>query len=92
MKLRGVTSINGNGQPLYIIDGVYVNNNSVYAGGLNDVSNAAGGGASTTDSQDNASNRIADINPEDIENIEILKGASACLLYTSDAADDLLQV
>ena len=47
VKLRGVTSINGNGQPLYIIDGVYVNNNSVFAGGLNDVSNAAGGGASS---------------------------------------------
>ena len=86
VKLRGVTSINGNGQPLYIIDGVYVNNNSVYAGGLNDVSNAAGGGASTTDSQDNASNRIADINPEDIENIEILKGASASAIYGSRAA------
>jgi len=86
VKLRGVTSINGNGQPLYIIDGVYVNNNSVYAGGLNDVSNAAGGGASSTDSQDNASNRIADINPEDIANIEILKGASASAIYGSRAA------
>ena len=86
VKLRGVTSINGNGQPLYIIDGVYVNNNSVYAGGLNDVSNAAGGGASTTDSQDNPSNRIADINVEDIENIEILKGASAAAIYGSRAA------
>ena len=86
VKLRGVTSINGNGQPLYIIDGVYVNNNTVFAGGLNDVSNAAGGGASTTDSQDNASNRIADINPDDIANIEILKGASASAIYGSRAA------
>ena len=86
VKLRGVTSINGQGQPLYIIDGVYVNNNSVYAGGLNDISNAAGGGASSTDSQDNASNRIADINPDDIQNIEILKGASASAIYGSRAA------
>ncbi|MEH6537063.1 MAG: SusC/RagA family TonB-linked outer membrane protein [Psychroserpens sp.] len=86
VKLRGVTSINGNGQPLYIIDGVYVNNNSVFAGGLNDVSNAAGGGASSTDSQDNASNRIADINPDDIATIEILKGASASAIYGSRAA------
>jgi len=86
VKLRGVTSINGNGQPLYIIDGVYVNNNSVFAGGLNDVSNAAGGGASTTDNQDNASNRIADIDPSDIANIEILKGASASAIYGSRAA------
>ena len=86
VKLRGVTSINSNGQPLYIIDGVYVNNNSVFAGGLNDVSSAASGGASSTDSQDNASNRIADINPEDIQNIEILKGASAAAIYGSRAA------
>ena len=86
VKLRGVTSINGQGQPLYIIDGVYVNNNSIFAGGLNEVSNAAGGGASSTDSQDNASNRIADINPDDIQNIEILKGASASAIYGSRAA------
>lgn len=86
VKLRGVTSINGNGQPLYIIDGVYVNNNSVFAGGLNEISNAAGGGASSTDSQDNASNRIADINPDDIANIEILKGSSASAIYGARAA------
>ncbi|WP_242202955.1 SusC/RagA family TonB-linked outer membrane protein [Aestuariivivens insulae] len=86
VKLRGVTSINANGQPLYIIDGVYVNNNSVFAGGLNDVSSAASGGASTTDNQDNASNRIADIDPQDIANVEILKGASAAAIYGSRAA------
>lgn len=86
VKLRGVTSINGNGQPLYIVDGIYVNNNSVFAGGLNEVSNAAGGGASSTDSQDNASNRIADINPDDIASIDILKGASAAAIYGSRAA------
>ena len=86
VKLRGVTSINANGQPLYIIDGVYVNNNSIFSGGLNEVSAAASGGATTTDSQDNASNRIADINPDDIENIEILKGASASAIYGSRAA------
>jgi len=86
VKLRGVTSINANGQPLYIIDGVYVNNNSIFAGGLQEVSAAASGGATTTDSQDNASNRIADINPDDIANIEILKGASASAIYGSRAA------
>ncbi|MGM5468931.1 SusC/RagA family TonB-linked outer membrane protein [Flavobacteriaceae bacterium LMO-SS05] len=86
VKLRGVTSINAQGQPLYIIDGVYVNNNTIFAGGLNEVSNAAGGGATTVDSQDNASNRIADINPDDIANIEILKGASASAIYGSRAA------
>ncbi|MBL4663674.1 MAG: SusC/RagA family TonB-linked outer membrane protein, partial [Flavobacteriaceae bacterium] len=85
VKLRGATSIQGNTQPLYIIDGVYIDNSSI-ASGLNGVSAAAGGGNSASLLQDNATNRIADINPEDIENISILKGASAAAIYGSRAA------
>ena len=84
IKFRGVTSINGNSQPLYIVDGVYVDNSSVSSGGLNAVSQASGGG--NPSSQDNATNRIADINPDDIANIEILKGASAAAIYGSRGA------
>ncbi|KAA1245136.1 SusC/RagA family TonB-linked outer membrane protein [Aquimarina sp. RZ0] len=84
VKLRGVTSINGNSQPLYIVDGVYVNNNSISGAGLNAVSGAAGGGNASN--QDNPSNRIADINPDDIESVEILKGASAAAIYGARAA------
>ncbi|WP_396597935.1 SusC/RagA family TonB-linked outer membrane protein [Dokdonia sp. R86516] len=83
IKLRGATSIQGNTQPLYIIDGVYVDNSSISAG-LNAVSAASGGGSASE--QDNPTNRIADINPDDIENIEILKGASAAAIYGSRAA------
>ena len=83
VKLRGATSIQGNTQPLYIIDGVYVDNSSI-AAGLNTVSAAAAGGSASN--QDNPTNRIADINPEDIANIEILKGASAAAIYGSRAA------
>jgi TonB-linked SusC/RagA family outer membrane protein len=84
VKLRGITSINGNSQPLYIIDGVYIDNSSISSGGLNAVSQASGGGNAS--SQDNATNRIADINPDDIANIEILKGASASAIYGSRGA------
>jgi TonB-linked SusC/RagA family outer membrane protein len=84
VKLRGITSINGNSQPLYIIDGIYIDNSSIASGGLNAVSGAAGGGSAS--SQDNATNRIADINPDDIANIEILKGASASSIYGSRGA------
>ena len=84
IKLRGITSINGNSQPLYIIDGVYLDNSSISSAGLNAVSKASGGGNAS--SQDNATNRIADINPNDIENIEILKGASASAIYGSRGA------
>ena len=50
------------------------------------MSAAASGGASPNSNQDNATNRIADINPEDIENIEILKGASASAIFGSRGA------
>ncbi|AVI50358.1 SusC/RagA family TonB-linked outer membrane protein [Pukyongia salina] len=84
MRLRGVTSIFGDQQPLFIVDGVYVDNSSIGFGN-NIVSEAAGGGNPSTN-QDDASNRIADIDPEDIENVEILKGASAAAIYGSRAA------
>jgi TonB-linked SusC/RagA family outer membrane protein len=84
MRLRGVTSIFGDQQPLFIVDGVYVDNSTIGLGN-NIVSQAAGGGNPSTN-QDDASNRIADIDPEDIENVEILKGASAAAIYGSRAA------
>lgn len=84
VKLRGVTSVYGNTQPLYVLDGVFIDNTAT-SGGLNAVTNAASGG-SPTSNQDNPSSRIADIRPEDIENIEILKGASAAAIYGSKAS------
>lgn len=84
MRLRGVTSIFGDQQPLFVVDGVYVDNSSISSGN-NIVSEAAGGG-NPSSNQDDASNRIADIDPEDIETVEILKGASAAALYGSRAA------
>ncbi|MES1220243.1 MAG: carboxypeptidase-like regulatory domain-containing protein, partial [Bacteroidota bacterium] len=83
VKLRGVTSIFGNTQPLYVVDGVYMDNTATSAG-LNAVTAAAAGGNAST--QDNPSSRIADLRAEDIENIEILKGASASAIYGSRAA------
>ncbi len=82
-KLRGVTSINGSSQPLIIMDGVYMDNSSIPSG-LNIVSAAASGGS--TSNQDNPSNRLSDLDPNDIESIEILKGASAAAIYGSRAS------
>ena len=78
VRLRGVTSIFGNTQPLYVVDGVFVDNSST-AAGLNSVTQAAAAGNPAN--QDNPSNRISDLRAEDIENIEILKGASAQHLW-----------
>jgi len=83
VKLRGITSLVGNSQPLFIVDGVYYDNSSIQAG-LNSVSKAAGQGS--TDFQDNPSNRVADLDPEDIERIEVLKGASTAAIYGARAA------
>ncbi len=84
VRMRGVTSLFLDPSPLYVIDGIYVNNGS-YSLGTNVVSAAAGGGNTSTN-QDDASNRIADIDPEDIATIEILKGASAAAIYGARAA------
>ena len=89
IKLRGITSLVANSQPLFIVDGVYYDNSSIQAG-LNLVSKAAGQGS--TDFQDNPSNRIADLDPEDIERVEILKGASAAAIYGSRAAGGVVLI
>jgi TonB-linked SusC/RagA family outer membrane protein len=73
IRIRGVGSINGDTEPLYVIDGVPVsgNNQNVYNTGLG----AVGGAAKTTYSP------LSTINPNDIESIEVLKDASATAIY-----------
>ncbi|MFP4093974.1 MAG: SusC/RagA family TonB-linked outer membrane protein [Cyclobacteriaceae bacterium] len=83
VQLRGISTLGaGSSQPLYIIDGVYVDN-STQQSGRTLVSGAGGGSSNAT--QDDASSRIADINPDDIESIEILKGPSAAAIYGTRA-------
>lgn len=78
MRLRGISSINGNNQPLFIVDGVYINNVEIPSG-LRFASGANRG------NEENSSNRLADIDPNDIETIEVLKGASAAAIYGTRA-------
>src|SRR5579862_2228257 len=90
IQIRGITSINANASPLYVIDGVIVNNETVNSG-----ANAISGAANNTviqSNQDNSANRIADINPNDIETIEVLKGASAAAIYGSKAASGVIVI
>lgn len=83
MQLRGISTLGaGSSQPLFIIDGVYVDN-SVIRTGRTQVNGASGGQSAAT--QDDAANRIADLNPDDIEKIEILKGPSAAAIYGTRA-------
>ncbi|ADQ18290.1 TonB-dependent receptor plug [Leadbetterella byssophila DSM 17132] len=78
IQLRGISSLVGASQPLIILDGVYINNASQRTGRAT----LTGAGASN---QDDGANRLADINPADIENIEILKGPSAAAIYGTRA-------
>ena len=86
IQLRGTTSINGSSSPLYVVDGVLVSNAAIETG-LNSITNAGGGIAT---SQDQMANRIADIAPEEIESIEVLKGASAGAIYGSKASNGVI--
>ena len=70
--VRGQTSLIGNNQPLMVVDGVRISNASNYSEGTT---------AGTAQS-----NRLMDINPDDIESINVLKGASATALYGADGA------
>jgi TonB-linked SusC/RagA family outer membrane protein len=78
IQLRGINSLQGASQPLYIVDGVYLNND-VLRTGRSTLTSAGGSG------EDDAANRLADLNPDDIETIEILKGPSASAIYGTRA-------
>jgi TonB-linked SusC/RagA family outer membrane protein len=83
MQFRGVSTLGASAsQPLFIVDGVYIDN-SQNSSGRSQANKATGGSAASA--QDNNANRLADLNPDDIENIEILKGASAAAIYGTRA-------
>ncbi len=84
VQIRGVTSIFANASPLYVLDGVIVDND-IQQSGNNAITYALGSGVAASN-QDLGVNRIADLNPDDIENIEVLKGASASAIYGSKAS------
>lgn len=76
VRLRGTSTVNGSSEPLYIIDGVIVNNDSpqlIDLGGY-------------------AQNRLADLNPNDIDRIEVIKGAAAAAIYGSRASNGVVQI
>ena len=87
VNLRGVTTINGENQPLYVVDGVIIDNTATQSG-VDVVTKATGGG--NTNFQDNPVNRVADLNPNDIESIEILKGPSAAAIYGAKASNGVV--
>jgi TonB-dependent starch-binding outer membrane protein SusC len=74
VRIRGTTSINADNNPLYIIDGVFINNTSLQ----------------TVNTGGRETSPLADINPADIENVEVLKDASATAIYGSRGANGVI--
>jgi TonB-linked SusC/RagA family outer membrane protein len=89
VQLRGVSTINSSFLPLYVIDGVIVDNSSISIG-LNAITEAAGGNFGS--SQDQRVNRTADLNPNDIESIQVLKGPSASSIYGSRGTNGVIVI
>ena len=82
IRIRGSSSINGNNSPLFVIDGVPIDNSS-------SVSNYSNGDG--TDGVD-FSNRVVDINSNDIASMTVLKGAAATALYGVRAANGAIVI
>jgi TonB-linked SusC/RagA family outer membrane protein len=83
VKLRGVSSISGSSDPLYIIDGVIISNANARV--TNAMSDYDGSGSI-------GQNRMVDINPNDIDRIEVLNGAAAAAIYGSRANAGVVQI
>lgn len=84
VRLRGVGSIFGSSEPLYIVDGVMIDNSSANVINLN--ADAQGSRIQA------GSNRLVDINPNDIERIEVINGAAAAAIYGSRASNGVVQI
>ncbi|WP_188547202.1 SusC/RagA family TonB-linked outer membrane protein [Hymenobacter qilianensis] len=77
INIRGITSLQGSNQPLFVVDGIPVSNN---------LDRTSGGGTLGSLGGAQTANRALDIDPETIESINILKGPAAAALYGSRAA------
>jgi TonB-linked SusC/RagA family outer membrane protein len=88
ITIRGINTLGGgNGnpsQPLFVVDGVPMDNSAVTPSFLDPQASAEGGAASP--------NRAIDINPDDIEHIEILKGAAAGAIYGARAGQGVILI
>jgi len=81
--LRGVNSLSGNNQPLFVVDGIHINNTDFGDGGLD--GRLGFGGV-------NRGSAAMDINPNDIDNISVLKGPNAAALYGSRASNGVILI
>ncbi|WP_439651208.1 SusC/RagA family TonB-linked outer membrane protein [Pontibacter harenae] len=89
ITIRGISSLSGNNSPLFVVDGLPISNNTTSSGIL---ASSVGGGPSFENRGIDFTNRAADINPEDIESITVLKGPEASALYGIEAASGAIVI
>ena len=89
ITIRGISSISGSNQPLFVIDGLPIDNKT-----LSSTAFVSDGSSTTAFSNRNVdfTNRAADVNPEDIESLVVLKGPEAAALYGIDAANGAIVI
>jgi TonB-linked SusC/RagA family outer membrane protein len=90
VRIRGISSILGSAQPLYVVDGVITSDVSI-GNGTNRVTRAAGSAISAI-TQEAPVNRISDLNPNDIESVDVLKGSAAAAIYGSKASGGVILI
>jgi TonB-linked SusC/RagA family outer membrane protein len=87
INIRGISTLLGNNQPLFVIDGVPADNSTFSTSNFNAPDDGGGTLAQFGQTLGTVStNRAADINPNDIESVEILKGPAASAIYGARAA------
>ena len=90
ITLRGVNSIGNSNQPLFVVDGLPINSGTFDTHNL--YSDGAGVAGNVTNNRDDVANRVTDINPNDIENITVLKGPEAAALYGNEGANGVILI
>ncbi len=90
VRLRGITSVIGSATPLYVVDGVIVSDASIEP--ATNLLTLALPRQGIAGNEDNATNRISDLDPADIETVEVLKGASAAAVYGSKASNGVVVI
>ncbi|HEU5183183.1 MAG TPA: SusC/RagA family TonB-linked outer membrane protein [Gemmatimonadaceae bacterium] len=90
ITIRGVSSLSTSNQPLMIVDGLPIDNKTLNTGVL--ASDAPGSATAFSNRGVDFTNRAADINPEDIESVVVLKGPEASALYGIDAANGAIVI
>lgn len=88
ITIRGARSFTGNNNPLYVVDGMPISSGSDIQSGAGGDFSLAGDGVTGSD----ISNRAMDINPADIESINVLKGQAAAALYGIRASNGVIVI